>query len=217
MITRSLAVGLFLFLSGLTFVSAQENIHSSGYWIGISADKKVIKKVKWKGGLELRTNYYLGEVQNAFIQNGLTYKVSKKVDAQFIYRLAFKSPFFIHRFDGRLSYEKKVAKRTYLEGTLKFQHQSTDLSGVWEQRLRSKIGIERKIKKRDLYPNASLELFLNRNFEYTNFDAYRFTIGMKYNLTKDHSISFDYFRDAEFHVTNPSTEHILALNLSVDL
>lgn len=217
MTSKSLFVGFFLLFGALNIVNAQENIHGGGYWVGVSADKKVIKKVKWKGGVELRTNHYLGEVQNAFIQNGVTYKVSKKIDAQFIYRLAYKSPYFIHRFDGRLSYEKKVAKRTYVEGTLKIQHQSTDLSGVWEQRLRSKAGIERKIKKTDFYPNASLELFLNRNYEYTNFDAYRFTLGVKYKMTKDHSLSLDYVRDAEFNVTNPSTEHILALNLSVDL
>lgn len=198
-----------------SFISNAQN-EDFGIWTGVSANKKLIKKVKGTTKIQRRYIENARIHKSTFIQVGVKYKISKRFSGYGNYRFTYKPLSTANRFDFRLGHKKKVYKRTYLSSTIKSQYAKSSKDQYWDATLRFKWKIEHKVKKQKIYPYLANEWFYDPSGSGGQWDRVRLSFGSSFKTFKDQSFTFFYTRSIELNKNIPTVDNFLGAIYDID-
>lgn len=193
--------------------SQQEDIQ---LWSGIEVEDKLVKKVKWSLGSQIRLNDNIQSFKSFLISPGLRYKASKHVKLGLDYRFTREPRESSNRISASAYYDKKIRKRTYLETRLRWQR-DYEANEVPYSRLRGKVGIEYNIKKSKLTPGIYTELFYLMSYKVYGFNRFRVGLDFKYKLSKKRDISMTIVRQVALNDPPFNNSFIFSVNYGIGL
>ena len=187
---------------------AQETIFQT--WTSAGIEKKLSKKLSLLVSEELRLGYNKPNEYSFLSEAGMKYKLGKKMDASFNFRVTVKANEIAYRPYIDLSYEIDIQKFT-IEPRLRYQYQLQKNEPA-ENYFRAKTTLKYEINKQ-WQPYVSGELFYHA-FYYKGslFDEYRLAAGIEHTYKKAHTIKLYYLYDQEFNVNNPTQRHAAGLS-----
>jgi hypothetical protein len=162
-------------------------------WLGVDLKHKVNKDLKLQFKLQDRYDF-LSESNNLVLQPKVAHELNKSWSTSLAYRLTTNGAEFKHRIDARIKAEEKLVKRTWVGAELKYQYQTLDEWGNWENLFRTDVELSHRVKKTDFKPFLSLEGFYSFNYKYNGWDGMRLFIGadQKLNKRQDIGLKFGY-------------------------
>jgi hypothetical protein len=199
MIKRIFLAAAILLLS--TVIKAQDNKY--GIWYGADASYKIVKNLRFELAGCLRTDQNASNVSSFYFDGGLKYKFNKYFSAGAYYRFTEtkeKDDFFYarHRWYVDLNGSLPIGRFT-LSGRYRFQEQfkmyikdpDVDEKPVCYNRF--KLSLDYDIPKVPLVPSLSAEIY-GQTFSSNDImiEKTRYTGGLKYNISKKHSVGVDY-------------------------
>lgn len=219
MMTIKKAFWLILLLVTAQISFAQDD--DFGLWFQIDGEHKFGKKLELDLSTALRTYHNTSEVQEAFLEGGLTYKFNQYVSAAASYR------FTEFREDDEAYYPRH---KWFATVTGKLPLGDLDISArfKFQQRFKTyyedendKIPKEHgRIKLKALYnipsfpvnPYIASELFFAMFDEnVSGVDRCRYMAGMEYNLSKKHSLELEYMFERDYY-PKMSDINVISLN-----
>ncbi|MFM7078898.1 MAG: DUF2490 domain-containing protein [Bacteroidota bacterium] len=220
---NKLASGLLFLLIPFS-VSAQVN--DAGLWTSLSVQKKIADKLYLDADAELRLNENFSELGTAYTEALISYRISKAFEASAGYRFIAKrlvddSYGIRHRYLINLAYKTKISK---VMSTIRVRYQSqysdVNRSDDWqvpEDYLRTKWTIKYDTDK-DWRPFVSAEtFFLLDKMDGMLFKEYRIAAGFDYKLNKKTDLTLGYLIDREVQTSNPWTNYVVTVGLSLKL
>lgn len=184
--------------------SAQETIFQT--WTSAGIEKKLSKQLSLLLSEELRLGYYNPNAYAFLTEAGMKYKLGKKMDAAFSFRVTVRENEIAYRPFIDLSYEIML-KKWKIEPRLRYQYQ-IQKNETAESYFRVKTTLSYEINKR-WQPYISGEIFYH-SFYYkgSSFDEYRLAAGIEHTYKKAHTIKLHYLFDQEFNVNNATQRHV---------
>ncbi|MFZ6050644.1 DUF2490 domain-containing protein [Halocola ammonii] len=217
------SLSIFMLLFSL---SAFSQVSDAGLWTGVSVDKEIADDLK--ADLEMETRFYenISELESAFFDLSLEYKLTKFLDVSVDYRFGNKK-----ELNDTYLLRQRVAGNIYLDADWR------DLEFVYRLRLqrnlegirRDEAGIEFSSAVRhkfsvtldlpDRYEiETEYEIFTGRT-DQNRFDQtdWRVKAEIKKGITKDDNISLGYLIQRQVNENNPLMEFIFLISYSYEL
>lgn len=187
-------------------------------WQGFAVEKKFNKKLsaRFKDQIRLKNNFSTFrsnlfdtrvnyEVFNDYLRPSIGYRftIFERKQKHRIYtdlRSRYKFENFPLRMALRLRYQNVFAKNEANVHTL-----------------RPRFSIDYKIKSLDIGFNANTEVFYDMTKLEKEFNQYRYSLGMSYDLSKRNQLNISYLYRRAFNEADPLTAHVLVLEFSVAL
>lgn len=219
---RSALIILFSFFAAVTFSQKKD----FGIWYGISAEHKFSNKIELDLATCFRTYKDASELEEAFLEAGVTYKFNKYLSASGSYRFTeniekddnafhirhklfadLKGSLPVGRFDMSLRLRFQERFKTYYEDE---EDKIPDSHG----RIRFKTQYD--IPSFPLNPYVSAEIFIPMFTETTrSVDKNRFEGGVEYSFNKKHSIELEYMLQRDY-LPKLSDISVISVNYSFD-
>jgi len=216
---------LLICISGLIFsqlVYGQSN--DFGIWYGLNSNYSLIKKLDINLSVMIRTFNNASEIEQAFLEGGVSYKFNKYFSVAGSYRLTDKleddSEFHIRHkwfadvkgtlplenfsFSARFRFQTQT--RTYFEN---------EADKIPDYHGRIKLKTYYNIPGFPVNPYLSVETF-SPMFENSDrfIDKNRFTSGLEYKIVKKHSVEAEYIFQRDY-LPHISDIHLIAINYSI--
>lgn len=202
------------------FAAAYCQYNDAGLWLSANLEKKVSPKLSVDLTPALRFNENITELDNAFLDGGVGYKLGKRLRVSANYRWAQRrktdNTYGVrHRYYFDAVYKKKIAD-IVLSYRLRFQNQYNEpgrrangLNPVMA--LRNKLQLKYDLGK--LYtPFISGEVWYEMDYREKQFNQFRIVGGIEYELNKLSGITLAYMLQKEFSVKNPVTDYNIYLS-----
>lgn len=216
----------FFFVISLLFVFAvstsAQNRYDFGIWSGLKVDQKIYKSLSYafKGQIRLEgnANYF----RSAFSDLSLSYNFNKFFTLRGGYRYTLGNTNNRHRGYLDAISNIKIAK-TGLKLNIRLRSQYDtrsdyiiDQAAIFRGRLY--FSYKPKIKKfNDLTFYTTGEVFYEMNDQFNQFNKWRFSFGLHYELSKNISLNLRYILQDDIDVKAAVMENIFMVYLSVDL
>lgn len=205
---------------------ALAQVNDAGLWTSLSAEKKLVDKVFLDASAELRLNENFSELGTAYTEASIAYRISKSFEASAGYRFIAKrliddSYGIRHRYLINLSYKTKINKwMSTIRARYQSQYSDINRSDDWqvpEDYLRTKWTIKYDTDK-DWRPFFSTETFFYLSkMDGILFKEYRIAAGFDYKLNKKTDLTLGYLIDREVQTSNPWTNYVVTVGLSLEL
>jgi hypothetical protein len=200
--------------------SAKAQVNDAGLWSSIGLQSDLVKKFSLDGDIELRFNENITELGTVYGEALLGYKINKRWEASFGYRLIGKrksddSYSTRHRILLNLTYKKKFNKVT-ASFRARYQSQFSDIkrSENWrvpDDYFRFKASFKYDTDKKWI-PYVSGESFFYLNSQDGPlFTEYRLSTGVEYEYSKKSAITLGYIFDREVNVSDPWTNYVVSI------
>jgi predicted porin len=196
-----------------------------GIWYSVSAEKKLVKKVKLDLDANVRTYNNASKIEEAFLDIGLTYKFNKFLSAAASYRFTeFKEDddLFHPRHKWFADLKGKLPLGNFdISARLRFQQRYKTYFEDENDKESSEVG---RVKLRTQYdipsfpvnPYISAELFFRMFKETTrHVEKNRFMAGLEYNISKKHSIDLEYMFQRDF-LPHISDINVVSVNYNIE-
>jgi len=197
-----------------------------GIWYGISGGYSLGKKLGIEASVLIRTNNNASEIEQAFLEGGLSYKFNKWLSSGVAYRFTEyredNNEFHIrHKWLADIKGSGDIGNLG-LSGRFRIQRQDKTYfedanDKIPDYYLRIKIKAEYKTPSFPVNPNIAFETF-SRIFEASEktIDKYRLSIGFDYKINKNNSVEADYMFERDYfpHLSNT---HIVAITYNFKL
>jgi len=195
-----------------------------GIWYGVSAEHKITKKLEIDLSTDIRTFNKASKIEEAFLEGGITYSLTKHLAIAGSYRLTDKiennnSYYYQHKFfldlkgnmplgnfsfSGRLRFQTRT--KTYIEDD-KDNH--PDYTG------RIKVKAVYKTPAFFINPYVYIESFCPVFSEKTRtIEKNRFSAGFEFNIAKHHSAEIEYIFQRDY-LPHLSDLNILSINYNI--
>jgi hypothetical protein len=215
-----LSLIFLLFVLG-TSISAQ-NRYDFGIWSGLKVDQKIYKSLSYafKGQVRLEgnANYF----RNALSDLSLSYKFHKLFTLRGGYRYTLGNKNNRHRgYLDAISNIKIANTGLKFNVRLRSQYDTRsdyiiDQAAIFRGRLY--VSYKPKIKKfNDLSFYSTAEAFYEINNLFSQFNKWRFSFGLNYELSKNISLHLRYILQDDIDIKAAVMENIFMIYLSVDL
>lgn len=217
MIKRLLLISLVSFLTPALFSQEKD----FGLWYEVSTELKLIKKLELDLSTSVRTFRNASKIEEAFFEGGLTYKLNKYLSASGSYRINKNieddDAYYIrHKLMLGLT-GSITAGRIDLSGRMRFQQRSKTYIENYDDtipdlHLRYRMKALYNTRSFPLNPYGSAELFCPIDKDYDrNIDKIRLTGGIRYKISKKHSLEGEYIFQRDYR---PRLRHdnIIAVN-----
>ena len=198
MIRGSLLPVLFLFTTLITFSQEQD----FGVWLSVNAEYSILEKLELDASVEMRTFNRASEIEQTFIQAGLTYKINKVFSVAGSYRLANSiendnAYYLRHKWfaDAKAKFEPG---RFTLRGRMRFQEQRRTYYKNEEYilpryQVRLKLTTVYRTRSFPLNPYMEFETFMPVfSDKERTIGKNRFTAGIEYKFNKTHAVDLEY-------------------------
>lgn len=175
---------------------------------------KIAKKLHFELSQELRLKNNSSALNSTFTEMGFKYKLLKNLDGGIYYRFTITPDGFTHRPFADVSYEIKMHDWT-IEPRLRYQHQE-ELNKIAKNYIRAKVTVSYAINKHwEPYMNG--EIYYHAfYYKGSQFDEYRVSTGMKYDLSKEHAFKIFYLFGTEFNVNNALQAQVAGISYEYD-
>jgi hypothetical protein len=215
----SLVLSCF-FLSVIAFSQEKD----FGIWYGVSAEKKLNKKLELGLSSNIRTFNNASKIEESFIEGGITYNINKKFSAGFSYRFSDKvednnSYYFQHKvfldlkgslpagpinFIGRFRIQMRT--KTYIED-------DNDNSPDYTGRIKLKAVYNTKTFPIDpyIYAESFCPMLSDKSGK---IDKNRFAVGLELRITKHHSVAAEYIFQRDY-LPHISDINIISFNYNI--
>lgn len=217
---------LILFISILSFpfiIRAQEK--DFGIWYGISAEKKLTKKIEADLSACIRTFNSAAQIEEGFIDGGISWKIIKNISVGGAYRFTLNiendgayHPRHKWFFDVRGSADiadLTVSGRFRLQERFKTYYEDED-DKVPDFHGRYRLKIIYNTPSFPVNPYISAEIFCPM-FSDTKkkIDKERYIAGLEYKLSGNHSLEFEYLFQRDYR---PDLMHdnIISINYKIE-
>lgn len=220
MIRGSLFVVLFSFISHI--VLSQER--DFAIWLAVNAEYEILKKLELDASVEMRTFNHASEIEQTFIEAGLTYKLTKVLSFAGSYRLAksIENDTEYHmRYkwftDAKVKFEPG---RFTLRGRLRFQEErrtyyKSDAYILPRHQVRIKLTSIYRTQSFPINPYLEFETFMPVFSDKERvIGKNRFTAGFEYSFNKTHAIEAEYKFERDF-LPRIADTHIICLNYNL--
>ncbi len=190
----------YLLFCTLLVLSAHAVAQETGEWLGAEVEFDLPKKFSLEASAEARAlNTGTVRFYKYLTQFGLNYKISKRFDVGFKYRLEWRLEEDMHHyyrnrmmFDFKFDYPIERFKFDYRARfqriTRTFIDNEFDL--IPSYHFRNKFRLSYNVPNNPITPRVSLELFYPLNgYKYHRFEEYRVAAEARYPLTKKQSIT----------------------------
>lgn len=209
-------------LTALALPSSAQNRYDFGIWSGLKVDQKIYKSlsyaIKGQVRLEGNANYF----RNTLADIGLSYKFHKLFTLRGGYRYTLGNKNNRHRgYLDAISNIKIADSGFKLNVRLRSQYDTrsdyiTDQATIFRGRLY--FSYKPKIKKfNDLTLYTTGEAFYEMNDQFNQFNKWRFSFGLNYELSKRVSLHLRYILQDDIDIKAALMENIFMVYLAVDL
>lgn len=221
MMTRKCYLSFFLFfISFITYSQGKD----FGIWYGISAEHKLAKKLELDLSADVRTFRNASKVDEAFVEGGLTYSLSKHISVGGSYRLTKSiednnSYYFRHKvmldlkgsfpagnfdFSGRLRFQ--TGYKTYI------QHDN-DIYPYYTGRVKLKVVYKTQTFPVDpyVYIESFCPMFSDKSGK---IEKNRYSAGLELKITKRHSVQLEYIFQRDY-LPHLSDINIISFNYNL--
>lgn len=220
MIRGKLLIILLLLVPAAVF-SQEKDL---GVWLSLNAEYNITKKLELDGSVEMRTFNRASEIEQAFIQAGLTYKLTKVLSFSGTYRLANSiekdTDYHLrHKWfaDAKVKFEPG---RFTLRGRLRFQEErrtyhKSDTYILPRHQVRLKFITLYRTRSFPIDPYLEFETFMPVFSDKERIiGKNRFTAGIEYKFNKTHAIEAEYMYERDF-LPKIADIHIIGLNYNL--
>ncbi|MBC7865547.1 MAG: DUF2490 domain-containing protein [Bacteroidia bacterium] len=193
--------------------------NDAGLWLNANVEKKLLKDLSVSFNPTVRFNENVTELGQWFLDQGLSYKLNKRLRVSVNYRYSQKRKLDDtyanrHRFYADLTYKMKLGKIA-LSYRLRGQDQYAEIYSREKGRTPS-MAIRNKLQAKyasdtKFEPFLSAELWYGITNKISQFNNVRVVGGTDYELNKYSSITLSYIFQKEFAVKNPETDFIFSL------
>jgi hypothetical protein len=195
-----------------------------GIWYGVSAEHKLTKKLEIDLSTDIRTFNNASKIEEAFLEGGITYSLTKHIAIAASYRLTDKiennnSYYYQHKFfldlkgnvpmgnisfSGRLRFQART--KTYIEDD---NDNHPDYTG------RIKVKAVYKTPVFPISPYVYVESFCPMFPEKTRvIEKNRFSAGLEFNIAKHHSAEIEYIFQRDY-LPHLSDLNIISINYNI--
>lgn len=193
-------------------------------WFSAALETTIFTKyLEFKTSFNTRF-YDVGRYDKVFPELSLNYELfdwwDVNVDYRWIFNQSRNSYERTRRHRINLNTEPKIEfGRFKFETRLRLQYGFRRIAGMgnyepdFDNALRAKATLKYNIANFKTDPRIESEWFYNTNLGQfgRQFVKYRFAVGVKVKLPKDHDIIIKYRYDYEFNLANPNRFHVLSL------
>lgn len=203
---------LFLFISA---IGVAQRLPDNQGWLSLTLKKDITKKVGIAASLNQRSNNNFSALSSIFTELELSYSPTKHISTSLAWRCsADEHRFITNRIDWNNSIEKELGDFT-LSYRLRLQA-SYMPEKFWEYRIRNKFDLDYKINKH-WHVSADVEPFYTIQYNYQNWDALRYGVGLDYRISKRKRLSIYIKRQDELNTANPESRHIFGVGYKYEL
>lgn len=211
----------FIFFTNLNKILAQ-NRTDFGIWAGVQMSQKLVKGLSGRYSSEIRLDGNATYFQTVFFDVGLNYKFHDMFSATLGYRYNISPQKNRHRgyLDLNFSYTPGETRLT-LKARVRTLYQTSQFyndlpSTVIRPRLYLNYNPKGKVAN-DFNFYIAGEIFYEIAQNYNQVNQYRFIAGVTYDLSKEVTLNLRYILQDEIGVAAPVQDHILCLELQVNL
>lgn len=221
MTTRRVYTGLLLFFLTISAFSQEKDF---GVWYGISAQHKLNEKFDVELSTNVRTFNNAAKIEEAFIEGGLVYNLSKRFSIGGSYRFSESiednnSYYIRHKFLLDLKGGLPVGKLTFT-GRLRFQSRiknyiedeeddHPDYTG------RLKIKVLYKTPTFPVNPYLYMETFCPMFSDKSRtIEKNRFGAGLDFSIAKQHSVDIEYIFQRDY-LPHISDINLISVNYNI--
>ncbi|MDA3930402.1 MAG: DUF2490 domain-containing protein [Prolixibacteraceae bacterium] len=193
----------------------------------IGIEKKVSQKLKIFGEIEAGFEKNISKFGKLYGELGASYSLKKNIEIEAKYKYTMNRKNFSTEFNYwhlfALSAEKKFKIEKYrLAYRIQYQNIDDEFLGVMsgvvkEQILKSRIKIKYNIKKLNITPFISPELYMGVNLLGVNLLKFKTIIGVDYRFNKQNHFKLYYRNDRELSQILPYTYHSLGISYNLSL
>ncbi len=204
MIRGSLLSVLFLFTALITFSQEQD----FGVWLSVNAEYSILKKLELDASVEMRTFNRASEIEQTFIQAGLTYKINKIFSVAGAYRIANSienDDAYYLRHKWFIDAKAKIEPgRFTLRGRLRLQEQRRTYYKNEEYilpryQVRLKLTTVYRTRSFPVNPYMEFETFMPVFSDDSKvIGKNRFTAGIEYKFNKTHAVELEYMFERDY-------------------
>ncbi len=194
--------------------------NDASLWVGVNVEKKLTGKTSLTFNPELRFNENITELSNAFLDLGVAHKLSKSFRVYANYRVSQRRRLdntygTRHRYYVDMSYRIKIDYVT-IAYRLRLQQQYYQVGRSNNgynptNAIRNKILMKLDMEKRYV-PFFSAEAWYEHSYRFSNFNRFRLSGGVDYELNKFSSITASYIFQRGFNEEDPRTDYIISLS-----
>lgn len=180
-----------------------------GIWFGAAAETDIVKKLELDLSGCLRTFENASQIEEAFLETGLMYKLCKYFSVGGAYRITrsiedddsyhIRHKWFADikgtlpagdfKFTGRVRFQERY--KTYFED-------ENDKKAT--SHIRGRLKAQYDIPSFPVNPYLAAELFFPvQSQAEMNIDKKRFMAGIEYNISKIHSVALEYLFQRDYH------------------
>jgi hypothetical protein len=213
---------LFIFLFAIILLETANSQNTDfGIWYGLNAEHSLNNKIEFDISVMLRTNNNATMSEQAFIEGGISYKISKHLAVAGSYRFTEKVEYTSERYPrhklfadikgtlpaGRFTFTSRLRlqyeKRTFLTD-------ESDKKPIYHGRIRLKAVY--KMPSFFINPYAYAESF-SPLFQNTNrlIDKSRYAAGFEIRIAAKHSLETEYIFQSDYNALT-SYMNIIAIN-----
>ena len=198
---------LFILLLLVPFYAFSQD-KDFGVWLSLNAGYEISKKLELDASVEMRTINQASEIEQTFIEAGLTYKLTKFISFSGAYRLANSIEndddyYLRHKWfvDTRVKFEPG---RFTLRGRLRFQEQRRTYFKNEEyvlprRQLRMKLTTIYRTQSFPVNPYLEFETFIPVFSDKSKvIGKNRFTAGLEYKFNKTHAVELEYMFERDY-------------------
>jgi hypothetical protein len=210
--------GSLLSLSLLFSFITKAQYNDAGIWVSATAEKNINQRLSVSLAPQLRFYENVTELYKYFADAGVSYKL-KNFKFSFFYRLMEQrrvddSYSQRHRFFADIAYKIK-SEKVSLTYRFRYQNQFSDIgaSSDWmvpSKYIRNKVSIK-YLTDGKFQPFINADLWYNIKPAKSQFNNFRVSAGVAYELNKFSSFDAAYMINKEINSKNPTTSYILTL------
>ncbi len=202
---KYIGVCLALFFANSTWAQNQD----FGFWTAFKVSQKLNKKWSAFGELQSRFKNNGSDLDNAFVQGGVSYKIAKWYELGAVYRYSNNGEMDAHRFDVNNTFKYKIDQKNALSFRLKFT-KSYVTHKIKGERFRVRLKYQFKVNKKFI-PYVKAQYFYTRVYDFSKWNLQRYSIGSEVRIAKKNFIDVFFTYQFEYNVFNPLTEYIFGL------
>ena len=157
---------------------------------------------------ELRLKNNVNELKKTFTDVEVMYKLHKYVRLSANYRFSIYQEVVSHRYYGNVTFRYKLDQvRMRYRLRLMKDYRNGELPNTY---LRNKLTFNYDTNK-PFEPFIASEIYYHLFYRGNEFDKWRFSLGVDWNMHKRHNLRFFYLIQTEFNVANPERDFVLGV------
>ncbi|MEN9522256.1 MAG: hypothetical protein RL065_633, partial [Bacteroidota bacterium] len=213
---------LILFLL-LTKASSAQRFNDNEMWLWIQGNKGITKKLSIGLQYQMRLDNNLSTFKWSYYYLNLDYKLTSKINSQFVYQFGDSYSKYLHSFFFALSTRKKIKKFAIGYRTA-FQHEQNSMLYQYQREMKSEPVNEWRNRitcKYILNSKSKVYIFSEPYIDFetagVRVSKIRNSIGFEYEFFKNHFINpfFLYQPDVDV-MGQPSIEKVLGITYEFD-